>query len=193
MTHRRGSDHPASKLSEADAAFIRGSRLTLGELAVRFNVSKATISLVRRGLRRGAQPPTDYERLIQSEYRPTSPPTAPIKPAKPTEENLPRVHIPEGKKDDLLSVAYPTKSPDIDSELGVTNLSENDIKNDVQKDVYIKRDIDARDDVWTSDMDMSLLCPRENVTTAKSALRGSSAFPGDEDGVNDRDGHDAKE
>jgi transcriptional regulator with XRE-family HTH domain len=190
VTHRRGSDHPASKLSEADAAFIRASRLTLGELAVRFNVSKATISLVRRGLRRGAL--TDYERLAQSEYRPTSPPTAPIEPAKPI-ENLPQVHRPDEEKDDLLSVAYPTKSPDIDSELGVTNLSENDIKNDVQKDVYIKRDIDARDDVWTSDMDMSLLCPRENVTTAKSALRGSLAFPGDEDGVNDRDGHDAKE
>lgn len=48
MTHPRGAAHPMAKLGDDDVAAIRRSKLTVTELAIEFNVSKATISLIRR-------------------------------------------------------------------------------------------------------------------------------------------------
>lgn len=48
--HPHGEAHGLSKLSQSDAAFIRGNSASLAQLAMRFGVSKQTISRVKRGI-----------------------------------------------------------------------------------------------------------------------------------------------
>jgi hypothetical protein len=51
--NRRGEKHPLSKLTDKDRVFIRESNLRGCELVSKFNVSPATISMLRTG-KRGA-------------------------------------------------------------------------------------------------------------------------------------------
>jgi hypothetical protein len=51
-TDNAGSRHPASKLTEEQAQFIRSSTKTGIDLAREFNVSEGTISMIRSGKRR---------------------------------------------------------------------------------------------------------------------------------------------
>jgi transcriptional regulator with XRE-family HTH domain len=47
---KRGADHPNAKLTQEQVDTIRESRLGPSELARRFGVSKATVSLIRRNV-----------------------------------------------------------------------------------------------------------------------------------------------
>lgn len=101
-----------AKLSDEDAAAIRASGLTVTELAVQFNVSKATISQIRSGKIRplpngrltvltDGDMKSVVEQIRESPYTPTLPLEKPTQ--LNTVDNQPNKHTSRGHLPDIMS------------------------------------------------------------------------------------------
>lgn len=172
MTRLAGATHPNAKLTEADVAWIRASGLTVTELAVRFNMSKATISLIRRGKLWVSQPSDEKAPKVNQ-----------VKLSEVTSTNM--------HHSDIFSDIDQNHVRSDVCDSGVIDLNENDViireNFEDQKSTYIKPDIysdmDTLGNVRMSGFLKDTL--RNGAEKGVEVIRKTTAFPSGED---DEDG-----